>query len=106
MKSQPWRMYTTPNEVNAVKEAIYSTHVGRSDGITVPGDTKHAVAARLDDELMLSSFDGLTGDDVLDTPVTAPSTSDALERRTIGGKYHSLAVRVKFNYAAASDAAR
>ena len=99
-------MYATPSEVYAVKGAIYSTHVGRSDGITVPGDTKHAVAARLDDELMLSSFDGLTRDNVLDTPVTAPSTSDARERRAIGGEYHSLAVRVKFNYAAASDAAR
>ena len=72
------------------------TCIGRRDGITIPWDSKHAVATGLDDKLMLSSLTSFMGDNVLYTTVATPTPSDTLERGTIRSENHGLAARVKF----------
>ena len=72
-------------------------YIGRSDGIAVPGDAEHAVAAGLDDKFVFPSLDSLAGNDVFDAAIATPASSDSLERRAVGGEYHCFAIRVPFN---------
>ena len=61
---------------NALAQYIWEegTYVRGSDGVSVPWNTEHTVAAGLDDELVRPGLAGLGGNDVFDAPV-APSAS-------------------------------
>jgi hypothetical protein len=41
-------------------------YIRRSDGVAVPGNTKHSVAAGLDDNFMLAALTRLRRDDIFD----------------------------------------
>lgn len=51
-------------------------HVRRSDGVSVPGYTKHPIRGRLDDERVRALCTMLGLDDILDSAITSVSTSD------------------------------
>ena len=53
-----------------------NAYIGGRNGITVPWDTKHAVTARLDHELVLASLDDIVWNNVLNAAVTAIASSD------------------------------
>jgi hypothetical protein len=50
------------------------TDVRRCHDVAGDGHTKHAIAAGLDDEIMLTSFTGFAGDDVLHPAITTIPT--------------------------------
>jgi hypothetical protein len=53
------------------------TDIRRLDGISIPWNTEHAVAAGLDDEFMETSLPSLRGDDVFDTTIASETTGYA-----------------------------
>ena len=73
------------------------SYVRRINRVTGPRYTKHAVAAGLDDDFMLSSLDCGGRNDVLDATVAAISSRDALEGGAVRGEDHGLAARIKLN---------
>ena len=76
------------------EEGIY---VRGSDGVSVPWNTKHAVAAGLDDDLVITLLDGFTGNNVIDSAIASVTSCDTLERCTIWCEHHSLAHWVKLD---------
>lgn len=80
-----------------IEFSCWETHVWQLDDVAGPQDSKHAVAAGLDHEPVLSCLDGAGRDDVLDTAVTAGPAGDALEGDAIGREYHSFASRVELD---------
>ena len=74
------------------------TYVRRGNGVAVPGDTEHAVAAGLDHEFMLSRLDDVSRNDIFDATVTTVAPGNALERGAVGRVDHGFAARIKLDY--------
>ena len=74
------------------------TYIGMLDGVTVPRNTKHAVAAGFNHEFVLSGLDDVSRNDIFDATVTAVASSNALERGAIGRVDHGFAARIELDY--------